>query len=287
MCCLGRTRVLRGRCGRHRRVSDTPGVPAGRVDAARRLAALHVPGRPLILPNSWDAASAAATIRAGFSAVATSSGAVAAVLGYEDHEKTPVDEVFAAIARICRAVPVPVTADLEAGYGLPAAELVDRLLEAGAVGCNLEDTDHGSAGRTAPNVQADYLAAVRQASSAAGVPLVLNARIDSWVGAGADAASDAERFDDAVYRAHAYRRAGADCVYPILLRDPAVIGRFVEAAGLPVNILAMPGGPSLGDAARLGVARISFGTRLFREYEAEFDRALAAVASEASGLAAL
>jgi 2-methylisocitrate lyase-like PEP mutase family enzyme len=235
---------------------------------------LHVPGRPLILPNSWDAASAAATIRAGFSAVATSSGAVAAVLGYDDHEKTPVDEVFAAIARICRAVPVPVTADLEAGYGLPAAELVDRLLETDAVGCNLEDTDHRLGGRTAPDVQADYLAAVRQASSAAGVPLVLNARIDSWVG-GDDGTSDSERFDDAVRRAHAYRKAGADCIYPILLSDPAVIGRFVEAAGGPVNILAMTGGPSLVEAARLGVARISFGTRLFREQMSAFDQTLA------------
>ena len=275
-----------GGCGRHRRVSDTPDAPAGRVDAASRLAALHVPGNPLVLPNIWDAASAAATVRAGFGAVATSSGAVAAVLGYDDHEKAPADEMFAAIARICRSVSVPVTADLEAGYGLPADELVDRLLEAGAVGCNLEDTDYRSGGRTAPDVQADYLAAVRQASSAAGVPLVLNARIDSWVGGGADAALDAERFDDAVHRAHAYRGAGADCVYPILLRDPAVIGRFVEAARGPVNILAMPGGPSLRDAARLGVARISFGTRLFREHAAVFDRVLATVATEAGGSAA-
>jgi 2-methylisocitrate lyase-like PEP mutase family enzyme len=250
------------------------------ADAAARLAAMHVRGKPLVLPNVWDAASASAVVRAGFPAVATSSGAVAAALGYTDHENTPGDEMFAALGRSCRVVPVPVTADLEAGYGLPAAELVERLLDAGAVGCNIEDTDHRSGGRTAADVQAGYLAAIRQAGLDARVSLVVNARIDSWTSSTPEPATDAERFDDAVNRAHAYRRAGAHCVYPILLSDPAVIGRFVKNASAPVNILAMTGGPSLAEAVRLGVSRISFGTRLFREQMSAFDQTLADLPTE-------
>jgi 2-methylisocitrate lyase-like PEP mutase family enzyme len=271
-----------GRAGlprRRARVLDI-GIVTRLADAATRLAALHVPGKPVVLPNVWDAASASAAAGAGFPAVATSSGAVAATLGYEDHEKTPADEVFAAIARICRVVSVPVTVDLEAGYGLPAPELVRRLLDAGAVGCNIEDTDHRHGERKDVDVQSDYLAAVNQAAREAGVPLVLNARVDSWTSGWA--APDAERFDDAVRRAHAYREAGAACVYPILLNDPVVIARFVDAAGGPVNILAMPTGPTLAEAARLGVARVSFGTRLFREQAATFDKALTTIAAEAT-----
>src|SRR5258708_26648228 len=114
------------------------------ADAAERLRALHHAALPLVLPNAWDAATARSVVEAGFEVVATTSSGVSAALGYADGEHTPVDEMFSAIARIARAVDAPVTADIEAGYGLSPEEIIVRLLRAGAVGCNLEDTDHAA-----------------------------------------------------------------------------------------------------------------------------------------------
>ncbi len=157
---------------------------AGRnVDAlaeqAGTLRRLHTGPLPLVLPNAWDVASARLVMKAGFPVVATSSGAIAATLGYEDNDSMPVDEAFGVVARIARSVSVPVTADVEAGYRLSPTDLVERLLDAGAVGCNLEDTDHhGGAGLVDADENAERLRAVRQAASEAGVDIVLNARVD-------------------------------------------------------------------------------------------------------------
>ena len=148
---------------------------------AATLRALHVPGHPLVLPNAWDAASATMVVDAGFPVIATSSAATAAVLGYPDGEATPVEEVLAAVARIVRAVSVPVTVDFERGYRLPAAELVERLAGTGAVGLNLEDSDPVTGEMIDPAQQADFLASVRQAATSAGLDLVINARTDSFL----------------------------------------------------------------------------------------------------------
>jgi 2-methylisocitrate lyase-like PEP mutase family enzyme len=158
------------------------------ADAADALRALHVPGRPLVLPNAWDAASARLVERAGFPAVATSSAALVESLGYEDGGSAPTDEVFAAIGRISRVLSVPVTADIEDGYGLSAEHLVDALLGAGAVGCNLEDR-----GVTAA-LHAERVRAVKEAGRARGVDVVVNARVDSFQrGAGVDDAIERGR----------------------------------------------------------------------------------------------
>src|SRR5881409_4202933 len=125
------------------------------------LRSLHVPGDPIVLPNAWDVASAKAVVAAGFPVVATTSGGVAATLGYEDHEGAPGDEMLAAAARIARGVEVPVTVDAEAGYGMKPAELVAALRTAGAAGCNLEDTDHAAGGLRDCDRQAEWLGAVR------------------------------------------------------------------------------------------------------------------------------
>jgi 2-methylisocitrate lyase-like PEP mutase family enzyme len=125
---------------------------AERADALRRL---HTGPRPLVLPNAWDVASARMVVTTGFPVVATSSGAIAATLGYEDNDSMPVEEAFGVVARIARSVPVPVTADVEAGYRLSPEELVERLLDAGAVGCNLEDTDHHHTGVWVPNTRSE------------------------------------------------------------------------------------------------------------------------------------
>ncbi|MEV0809047.1 isocitrate lyase/phosphoenolpyruvate mutase family protein [Micromonospora sp. NPDC050200] len=224
--------------------------------AAAALRALHRPGDPLILPNAWDAGSARAVAAAGFPAVATSSAAVAESLGHADGEATPVAEMLAAVARVVRAVEVPVTADLERGYGLRPAELVERLLATGAAGLNLEDSDPGTGQLREVDEQAELLAAVR---AAAGPDLVVNARVDVFL----RAPDPAGVFDEAVRRARRYRVAGADCVYPIMLADPELVGRFVAAVDGPVNVLLRPGTPTVGELARLGVARVSLGSGVY------------------------
>src|SRR3954451_5195102 len=146
------------------------------------LRSLHRPGDPLLLPNAWDVATARAVVAAGFPVVATTSAGVAGTLGYEDHEGAPGDEMLAAAARIARSVDVPVTIDAEAGYGMEPAELVAALRSVGAAGCNLEDTDHTDETLRDPDRHAEWLRAVRQAASEDGYPLVINARIDVFLG---------------------------------------------------------------------------------------------------------
>lgn len=230
---------------------------------ADRLRAMHAGPGPLVLPNAWDVASALAVERAGASAVATTSSGVAATLGYPDGEAIGADEMLAIVSCIAAAVKLPVTADLEAGYGLAADELVARMLEAGAVGLNLEDTVRdGTEPRLEPmEPQAERIAAVRAAATAAGVRVVINARIDTFLrGSG----KPTELLADALVRGRAYLAAGADCVYPITLDDAEDIGRFVADVGGPVNILLRPGSPSLADLTRLGVSRVSVGGGLWR-----------------------
>jgi 2-methylisocitrate lyase-like PEP mutase family enzyme len=237
---------------------------------------LHVPGRPLVLPNAWDAATARAVEAAGFAAVATTSRAVSESLGHEDGQRTPAGEAFGAIARIASAVAVPVTADIEAGYGLPPDELAEMLLAAGAVGCNLEDTDHAAGGLIDADEQSRRIAALREAATAAGVPIVVNARIDVYL---LEIGDPGGRTEEALRRARLYLDAGADCVYPIMLADEATIAAFVEACGGMVNVYARPQGPPLPALAALGVARISFGPWLHRLAMREVDAVLRDVAA--------
>jgi 2-methylisocitrate lyase-like PEP mutase family enzyme len=237
---------------------------------AAALKALHVPGKPLVLPNVWDADTAQLVEAAGFPAVATSSVAVAAVLGFADGEQAPADEMFAAAARIAKAVGVPVTVDAESGYGLSGAELAGRLLDAGAVGCNFEDTDHATGEVRPVAEQAARIAALR---GAAGDGLVINARVDSFRGV-----DPKEALEAGVARAKAYLEAGADCVYPIHLRTPELIAEFVRGTGGAVNTAAWPGSPGLEGLAELGVARISLGGGLWQHVRKQFEAAVAGVA---------
>jgi 2-methylisocitrate lyase-like PEP mutase family enzyme len=228
---------------------------AARADQLRRLHDGY-----LVLPNAWDAGSARALAALGFAAIATTSSGVSDSIGYADRQITPVDEMFAAVGRISRAVDVPVTADLEAGYGLPADELVERLLEAGAVGLNIEDTDHpgGSTTLLDADSHAGYLRAIRKSGRVRGVDVFLNARVDvhlRQVGEGEG------RLDEALRRARMYLDAGADSIYPIFVNDDASLGPLI-ALGAPVNVLYMPNGPSLDHLQSLGVRRVTFGGHL-------------------------
>jgi len=241
------------------------------------LRSLHVPGTPLVLPTAWDVASARAVAAAGFPAVATTSMGVAASLGYEDHERAPGDEMLAAAARIATGVGVPVTVDAEAGYGMEPTDLVSRLKELGAAGCNIEDTNHATGELHDPAEQADWLRAVRAAASDQGYELVINARIDVFVAAfasGAEGKGQAELVNEALRRAHAYAEAGADCVFPILLWEPDALESFISNAPGPINVLQIPPAPSHAELAELGVARISYGGLLHRDVMQQFGRLL-------------
>ena len=222
---------------------------------ATTLRALHHGPHPLVLPNVWDAASARVFADAGSPALAPSSSAVAATLGYDDGERTPATEMFAAIGRIARSVDVPVTADIESGYGLEPRELVDRLAEVGVVGCNLEDSDPATGTMRDVERQAEFLAAVRDH---AGEGLVLNARVDVFLHTPFDPLTTVAA---AITRARRYLAAGCDCVYPILA--PAdTLPELVAGIDGPVNVLHRPGGPSLEHLSALGVTRITFGGSL-------------------------
>jgi 2-methylisocitrate lyase-like PEP mutase family enzyme len=227
---------------------------------AQELRELHR-GELLVLPNVWDAGSAKVVADAGFPAIATASNAVSAMLGYPDGEGAPWEEMFAAAGRIARAVRVPVTVDAEAGYGMRPRELVDRLLAIGAVGCNLEDTDHEAGGLRPAEAQAEWLAAVRGAADEAGVPIVVNARVDAFLPPAGVAAAD--RRPEAVRRGRLYRDAGADCVYPIGVSRREDLAVLVAELACPINGNTGEDLP-LSVLRELGVRRVSYGPRFYR-----------------------
>lgn len=230
-------------------------------DMAQRFKALHHAGHPLLLPNAWDAGSAAIFAALDYPAIATTSGGVAWSLGYADGEQLPLAELLAVVRRMVRVVDVSVTVDFEAGFGVTpqqVGESVRALLDTGAVGLNLEDgVDH--AWLRPLDDAAARIAGARRAAEAAGIPAFINARVDNWIVGGMDAAA---LFDDAVQRARAYLDAGADGIYPIALSDPERIERFCHAVPAPINVGARAGSPSLEALKQLGVARVSTATRL-------------------------
>jgi len=232
---------------------------------AERLRKLHQGPKILILPNAWDALSARIVEHAGFPAIATTSAGVAAVLGYPDGQRISRNEMLDFVARIARAVSVPVTADMESGYGLTPAEMAETartLINAGAVGLNLEDVTGGDeSSHVDLKLQMEKIGAVREASASAGVPLVINARTDVYL---MPIGPEETRFERTVERLRAYHKAGADCLFAPGIRDSSTIEKLVRAVGAPLNILLQPGGPSVAELEKLGVARASIGSGLMR-----------------------
>jgi 2-methylisocitrate lyase-like PEP mutase family enzyme len=223
--------------------------------------AMHSGKEILLLPNVWDVASACIVEEVGFGAIATTSAGIAFSLGYPDGQKISREEMMAAVARIVRSVRVPVTADVEAGYGNTpedAARTAQGVIEAGAVGLNLEDaaSDPGTPLVELP-LQLEKIRAVREATTSLKVPLVLNARTDVYL---LQVGDPAKRYDEAVRRLRAFCDVGADCVFLPGVRDAATIGRLVSDLQCPVNILAGPGSPSVPELEKLGVARVSLGS---------------------------
>ena len=241
------------------------------IRKAARLRELHRGTKILILLNVWDVASARLIESMGLPAVATSSAAVANSLGYADGERISRSEMLAVVRRISAAVKVPLTADMEGGYcNLPEgmAETAHELLEAGAVGLNLEDS-HQERKLVDVSLQQEKLRALKEAGRTEGVDLVLNARTDPYL---LKDAGDTWRFEETVCRARAYRDAGADCIFVPGLSDAETIRRLLEESPGPLNVLAGKGGLPVPELERLGVARLSLGSGPARAALAAFRR---------------
>lgn len=221
---------------------------------------LHRGPKILVLPNAWDCVSARLFEQAGYPAIATTSGGIAALLGYPDGQRISSREMLQMVGRIAETVSVPVTADLEAGYGkTPAAvaETVRQAIAIGAAGANLEDGRGPNQPLAEIAYQTDIFQAVREVAVAGDSPLVLNARVDVYLHGTGD---PDDRLKQAVQRAIAYHNAGADCVFPIGLKDRETIARFVREVPCPVNIMAGPGAPEISELEQIGVRRVTFGT---------------------------
>jgi 2-methylisocitrate lyase-like PEP mutase family enzyme len=229
-------------------------------DKAALLRSLHHGPDILVLPNAWDAVSARIFQAEGFAAIATTSAGVAAALGYPDGGLVPPREMIEAVARIARAVSLPVTADIEHAYGATPTAVADtvlRTIAAGAVGVNLEDYVPGAADLEPLALQIDKIATTVKAAQKSGVPIVINARTDGFLrGFGAPDT----RLGTAIERGRAFLAAGADCVFVPGVRDGKTIGALVEGIGGPINILATKGTPPVAELRRLGVARVSVGS---------------------------
>ena len=230
-------------------------------EKAARLLALHAGPEVLVVGSAWDAASAVIFEREGFAAIATSSAGIAFSLGYPDGQRIPRDEMLAAVARITCACRLPVSADIESGYGSTPREVSETcrgVLAAGAVGVNLEDTtDDPVEPLVPPELQAEKIRAIRAMADEFGVPLVINARTDVyWLGLG----EEKTRLDDTIRRLAVYRAAGADCLFVPGAVDRPTIARLAREVAGPLNILATAGTPSVGELAALGVRRVSQGS---------------------------
>ncbi|MFE2695640.1 isocitrate lyase/PEP mutase family protein [Streptomyces mirabilis] len=246
-------------------------------ETALAFRALHIPGRPLVLPNAWDTASARLVEEAGAAAVATTSAGLAWDLGTADGDRLDRDRALGTVARVAAVVRVPVSADIESGYAKDAAGVGDTIravLAAGAVGVNIEDALYdgegvgdGGRGPLRPVAeQAERIAAARGAVDAAGVPLFINARIDTVLrGAGG--------VEETLERAAAFLAAGADGIFVPGAVDPGTVKSLVAGVEGPLNVLVGPGAPSVAELAALGVARISTGSSIAQAAHAVVRRA--------------
>jgi len=234
-------------------------------EKAKHLLSLHMGGEMLVLPNVWNPIGARILEKKGYPAVATASAAVSASLGYNDGEKIKGSTFIDLTERIARRVQVPVTVDIEAGYGASLSELEETthlVVESGVVGVNIEDSlEEGSALRPVEE-QCRRIAALRQVADRHEVHLVINARVDSFVSSGFS--NKQQAMNEAVIRARAYTAAGADCIYPIGPNDEVTVRMLREQIASPINILASPTAAPLPILREIGINRVSFGPFIFR-----------------------
>jgi len=235
------------------------------AEKAEQFRKLHQGPPILVLPNAWDVASARILEELGYPAIATTSAGVAFSLGYPDGQRISRDQMLEVVARIAHAVRVPVTADMEAGYGTSVKDMIETtkaVIASGAIGMNLEDvTGDDESSQVDTALQVEKIRAIRKTASSLGVPLVLNARTDIYLMPIGPAET---RLDRTVERLRGYRQAGADCLFAPGARDGETIRKLATAIDGPLNILLMPDGPSLGELEKMGVARASAGSAVMR-----------------------
>ena len=240
-------------------------MPTEQSAKAESLRAMHFAPPVLVLPNAWDAASARIFEKAGARAIATTSAGVAFSLGHPDGQGIPRDLMLEAVARIATSVRVPVTADVEAGYGSSPGEMAETtvcLIQAGAVGLNLEDaTGDPSNPLFSLQEQVERIGAVKESAEHAGVRVVINARTDVFLG---QIGEPAKRLGETVRRLSAYRSAGADCVFIPGVTDAPTISELVRQVSGPINVLIGSDMPSTAELQNLGVARVSAGSGIMR-----------------------
>jgi 2-methylisocitrate lyase-like PEP mutase family enzyme len=244
------------------------------IELARRFASLHVKGSPLVLYNAWDVGSAKAVAEAGAKAIATGSWSVAAANGFDDREKLPLDRVIDVISRIVAAVELPVTLDFESGYARDGQELtanIERVLKAGVVGINFEDRRNPDDVMYTVEEHCERISTVRAAADAIGVPLFINARTDVFILN--DPSTHASHVGEAIARGKAYAAAGANGFFVPVLKDAALLRQVCGETPLPVNVMFAPELPALKALAELGVARLSYGPRPYREMMASLTAA--------------
>lgn len=226
-------------------------------DRAQALLALHRPGDPVVLPTVWDAWSAKLAVDAGFAALTVGSHPVADSVGRADNEGMTFDELLTRVAQISGAVEVPLSVDIESGYGEEPARLIEGLLGVGAVGLNIEDTVHSEGGRLrSASEHAEFVGGLRRAADDAGVHVVVNARTDLFLRGDGD---ESDRVDRAIARLTEAAQAGADVLYPVGRHDPDTQRRLTSELPLPVNAIGVPDADDPASFGPLGVARISFG----------------------------
>jgi 2-methylisocitrate lyase-like PEP mutase family enzyme len=224
---------------------------------AQALLALHQPGNPVVLPTVWDAWSARLAVDAGFAALTVGSHPVADSIGKSDNEGMTFDDLLTRVRQITAAADVPISVDIESGYGEAPTRLIEGLLDAGAVGLNIEDTVHGEGGRLRTSSEhAELVGALRAAADDAGVHVVLNARTDLFLRSDGD---ESDRVDRAIARLTEAAAKGADVLYPVGRHDPDTLRRLASELPLPINAIGLPDQDDPASFGPLGVGRISFG----------------------------
>lgn len=226
-------------------------------ERAEALLALHQPGNPVILPTVWDAWSAKLAVEAGFVALTIGSHPLADSIGKADQEGMTFDDLLTRVKQITAAVDVPISVDIESGYGEAPTRLIEGLLDAGTVGLNIEDTVHSEGGRLrSAGEHAELVGALRAAADASGVHVVVNARTDLFLRQDGD---ESDRVDRAIARLTEAAATGADVLYPVGRHDADTLRRLASELPLPINAIAFPDQDDPASFGPLGVGRISFG----------------------------
>lgn len=230
-------------------------------EKAEKLHQLHQLGKMLVLPNIWDPLGALLLESLGYPAVATASASIAFTNGYYDGENIPFEELVILLKKIATGVKVPVTADIESGYAENDTQLqhnVKLLINAGIVGINIEDTDNKTNNLLSIESQCHKIKLIRKTAEEMGIPLFINARTDVYLHKN-NLSSDSSRFKEILKRGDAYKEAGANCLFPVLLKQEEEIKKLIDQVRIPVNILTVPGIPDLKTLSNIGVSRVSLG----------------------------